>query len=66
MQIKPQDKDSRSSASAESADQHTNADAACTAEAQRIQDWAQPDFVNSRHQLQRDPSFAKYRLGNVK
>jgi hypothetical protein len=59
MQIKVPDPDSRTSASAESADNHLLGRDAAQAEADRIASWTKPNFTPGRHQAQLDPSYRK-------
>lgn len=57
MQVKIPDKESRSSASAETADRSDLAQAACDAESARIDSWTDPKFASGKNQAQLDASF---------
>ena len=58
MPLKPQDPNSRASASAEDLDDSLRAQDAVNAESQRIEQWSKPTFAQGgRHQSQADPSF---------
>lgn len=58
MPVKPQDPNSRTSASAVDADSHLRGESAAQAEADRIASWSKPEFAQGgRQQAQHDPSF---------
>ena len=58
MPVKPQDNNSRASASAEDLDDSLRSQTAAQAEADRIESWTKPTFAGAgRQQSQNDPSF---------
>lgn len=58
MPVKPQDPNSRASASAEDLDESLRGQAAAQAEADRIDQWTKPTFAQGgRQQLQQDESY---------
>jgi hypothetical protein len=58
MPVKPQDPNSRASASAEDMDEHLRGQDAAQNEADRIAEWTKPRFANGgRQQAAIDPSF---------